>query len=83
MRSNLMRNLFFAILFLALTGPAFAGSCLKKISLIDQALKSSSLPNAAEVKELRDQGEELHKAGDHSRSVMVLKKAMKLANLSD
>lgn len=68
------------LLALALTGPAFAGSCPKQMADIDAALGKSPTLSAAqmsEVKAQRAKGEEHHKAGKHADSVAELGKAKK------
>ncbi|MCS5607438.1 MAG: hypothetical protein NZ936_17735 [Alphaproteobacteria bacterium] len=62
--------------------PALAGSCPAKMAAIDAALADGSAKNADKVRSLRAAGEQLHKTGKHSESVMVLAQAMKLAGLS-
>lgn len=70
-------------LFLA-AGPAFAFQCPADVAAIDAALAGNpDLTEAqlAEVKELRDQGEELHSAGDHQESVDTLAKAKEILGI--
>lgn len=73
-------------LFLALafaSSVAFANSCPKEMKAIDAALPKAKLSAAqtAEVKKLRAEGEELHKAGKHSESVATLGKAKKILGI--
>ena len=67
--------LFIALAFTA--GIALAHNCPNEMKAIDAALPKADLPPAriAEVKKLRAQGEELHKAGKHDESMAALGKA--------
>jgi hypothetical protein len=59
--------------------PAFASHCPTDVKKIDEALSSDhglSSEQLAQVKELRDEGEELHNAGDHAASVEKLHEAL-------
>jgi hypothetical protein len=78
-----MKKMLLAAVFIALSTPAFAGSCPAKIAMIDKALATGNIPNAEQVKVLRDQGERLHKEGGHAASVNVLIEAMKLAGIAN
>jgi hypothetical protein len=67
-------------LFLALAlaaAPALAHNCPNEMKAIDAALPKAKLSDAqsAEVKKLRAEGEQLHKAGKHSESMAALGKA--------
>ena len=69
-----------AALFLALTfaaGAALANNCPNEMKAIDAALPKAKLTDAqsAEVKKLRAEGEQLHKAGKHTESMAALGKA--------
>jgi hypothetical protein len=73
-----------ALLLSALAGPAFAHSCPTHMKAIDEALAKNPPLSAAqmtEVKELRAQGEVLHKAGKHDESIMTLGKAEAILGL--
>ena len=66
------------------TSPAYAYHCPKDMAEIDAALaKNPSLSpdDLAEVKDLRAEGEELHKAGDHAQSVEVLGQAKEMLGI--
>ena len=76
-----MKHLIFAVTLAFISTPAVAGSCPMKIALIDKALSSGAVINTAAVKKLRDEGEALHKSGDHSLSVAVLEKAIRLGDI--
>jgi len=66
---------------------ASANSCPALLHQIDEILASKpdldeetifDEENAKNVKQLRDQGEELHKSGEHTESVKVLQRALEL-----
>jgi len=72
------RLLVTAVAVVALAGPAFANHCPKDMAAIDAALaKSPKLSDTqmSQVKKLRAEGEDLHKAGKHKESVETLQKA--------
>lgn len=74
----LRKTVLAAFLTVAFAAPAFANSCPKHMASIDAALAKNpnmSAQQLAEVKQLRSQGEELHKAGKHSESMAALSKA--------
>jgi hypothetical protein len=63
---------------------ALAFHCPQDMAKIDAALAArSDLPAAqlAEVKQLRQEGERLHKAGKHQESVDTLARAMKILQI--
>jgi hypothetical protein len=64
--------------------PAFAFHCPADMKKIDAAMASANLPEAAmaRVKQLRMEGEELHKAGKHQESLDKLGEAMKMLGIS-
>ncbi len=71
-------------LSLALSGTAQANSCPKHMKAIDEALATQPKlddKTLAEVKTLRMQGEEQHKAGQHAASMDSLTKAEKLLGI--
>lgn len=76
-----MKTLFAAATILLSTSTAFAGSCPKKLALIDKALSVGTVQNAEQVKTLRDKGAALHNSGDHDESVEILVKAMTLGGI--
>jgi hypothetical protein len=62
----------------------FAAHCPLDMKKIDAALATNPPLSAAErdeVTKLRAEGESLHKAGDHGKSVEVLGKAMKILKI--
>ena len=72
------RILITAAAVIALSAPAFASHCPKDMAAIDAALaKNPKLSDAqmTQVKKLRAEGEDLHKAGKHKESVETLQKA--------
>lgn len=69
-----------------LSAPLWAMHCPADMAKIDQRLKSSPPKDTAilsQVKTLRAQGEDLHKAGEHSQSVQVLGQALQLLEASE
>ena len=73
--------LLLAALLLALSTPAFAGSCPRLWKQVDEALAAGPNVSAdalAKVKALRAQGEADHKAGKHAASEAALREALKL-----
>ncbi len=66
------------ITVLALSGPAFAGSCPELMTKIDTALTTATVSDAdkARVMELRNDGEEQHGAGQHAESTASLNEAL-------
>ena len=69
------------ICFLLLPFNAYAGNCLNLIKEIDNLLletKQLSKDQLSEIKQLRDQGEQAHKYGDHKESEEMLKQALDL-----
>jgi len=78
-----LRHLAFALIF-AFSGAAFANHCPMDMKKIDEAMsKNPNLPadKLAEVKQLRAEGEALHKAGNHGASVEKLGKAMSILGI--
>ncbi len=68
------------VVALGLSGAAFAGHCPKDAQAIDHGLQSSKLDMATsdKIKELRDKGMELHKAGNHRESEKTLAEGMRM-----
>lgn len=72
------------IALLAVSTSALAFHCPADMKKIDAALAKSpklSAAQASEVKQLRAEGEKLHKAGKHQESVDALAKAMKILKI--
>jgi hypothetical protein len=72
-----MKRIAFAVVSLALATAASAHNCPNEMKAIDAALPKAKLEakQSAEVKKLRAEGEQLHKAGKHSESMAALGKA--------
>lgn len=75
-----------AAAFLLAATPAMAFQCPTDINKIDEALASDagemlSATDRATVKQLRDEGERLHKAGDHQASVDTLAEAKEVLGI--
>ncbi len=72
------RILASAAVLMLLSAPAFANHCPKDMAAIDAALaKNPNLSEAqlTQVKQLRAEGEALHKQGKHQQSIEALQKA--------
>lgn len=81
-----MKITTFALLggLLLASAQAFAFHCPMDMKKIDEAMAKNPQLSAAqtsEVKQLRAEGETLHKAGKHQESVDTLGKAMKILNI--
>ena len=78
------RGIFVATVVALFAAPAYAGSCPKHMADIDTAMKTAQLNDAdkAKVMQLRKQGEEQHKAGDHGASVKSLGEAKKILGIN-
>lgn len=72
-----------ALLSLALAGPAFASQCPMDMAKIDAALQTAQLTpeQKARVMELRQQGEQQHKAGQHQQSMESLGEAKEMLGI--
>ena len=77
------RLLFTVALVIAFASPVAAAGCPKHMAAIDAALSGASLSKAdmAKVKDLRANGEKLHKSGNHAESVKVLGQAKKMLGI--
>ena len=79
-----MKKLFLVALTVfavfALAQPAFAGGCPGMVKQIDKKIEASQVSGSKmkAVMELRNEGEALHKSGNHGASVKTLKKALAL-----
>jgi hypothetical protein len=79
-----LRVLTVAATLLLGSGLAFANHCPGDMKKIDEALAANpqvAAADLAEVKKLRAEGEVLHKAGDHDKSLETLGKAMKILKI--
>lgn len=74
-----MKRLILAAALATFTAsPAFAYHCPADMAQIDAAMAKKpdlSAEQMSKVKALRAEGEQLHKAGNHSRSIEVLSEA--------
>ena len=76
-----MHRLMLFVAAAVVSAPLFAMHCPADMAKIDARLESNppSDPAVLEtVRSLREQGEELHKAGNHAESVEVLDRALQL-----
>lgn len=81
-----MRRLVLLLASALLSTSLWAMHCPADMAKIDALLKSNPPSDAtvlAQVRKLRAEGEALHKAGNHSQSVKVLGKAIKLLEASE
>ena len=78
-----IRSIVVAVSLALASGGAFAFSCPKEMKAIDAALPTAKLSDAqmSDVKKLRAEGENLHKAGKHSESMETLGKAKKILGI--
>lgn len=62
---------------------AFADSCPIQMAQIDAAMSKSKIPasDMSRVRQLRKQGGDLHKSGDHAASEAILADARKLLGI--
>jgi len=76
-----MRTALIAVALAFAAGTAMAYHCPADMKAIDAKLATNpklSEADAAKVKQLRAEGEALHKAGKHDESVKALGEAMKI-----
>ncbi len=74
-----------AIAAALLTVPAYAFHCPADMAKIDAAIQAGtnlSAAQLAEVQRLREEGGQLHKAGNHADSVKALGEAMKMLGIN-
>ncbi|WP_192933984.1 hypothetical protein [Sinorhizobium saheli] len=78
-----MIRILIALLLALAPVTAFANQCPTMMAAIDAAMPNASLSESdmAKVKQLRQQGEELHKAGDHAGSEAALGEAKKMLGI--
>lgn len=72
------RTLIAAAVVVLVATPALAFHCPKDVKAIDAALAKQGASASSKVKALRDEGEQLHKAGKHKASVGKLAEAMRM-----
>jgi hypothetical protein len=80
------RAILAAAVSLMFATPAFAFHCPGYMAQIDEALAKNpalSAEQLAEVQTLRKEGEDLHNAGDHAKSVESLEKAMDILGIEE
>tara|TARA_B100000900_G_scaffold344078_1_gene308062 strand:- start:133 stop:339 length:207 start_codon:yes stop_codon:yes gene_type:complete len=65
-----MKKIIITLCLVFFASSAFAGSCPMLAKSIDEKIKKAQ--------ELRDQGMDAHKAGDHSKSEKLLNEALAL-----
>lgn len=81
-----MRRLAVFLTTVLLSTSLWASQCPADMAKIDAMLQSNPPTDAtvlAQVQKLRAEGEELHKAGNHSESVKVLDEALQLLEGSE
>jgi hypothetical protein len=81
-----MRRLAVFFIMALLSTSLWAMHCPADMAKIDAMLQSNPPSDAtvlAQVQQLRAEGEELHKAGNHSQSVKVLGEALQLLEASE
>ena len=78
-----MKRLILTVALTAFASIAAAHNCPNEWKAIDAALPKAKLDDKqmAEVKKLRAEGEQLHKAGKHSESMATLGKAKKMLGI--
>ena len=76
-----MRRIPMVILAVMASAPLWAMHCPMDMAKIDERLEANPPSDPAvlaQVQKLRAEGEELHKAGDHTQSIQVLEQAQAL-----
>lgn len=78
-----MKRVVLTIAAAAFATAAWANSCPKEMKAIDAALPKAKLSasQSAEVKKLRAEGEQHHKAGKHAESMAALTKAKNILGI--
>lgn len=77
-------NKFLAVLLFSVSSLALAHNCPNEMKAIDAKLGSASglsAENMSKVKNLRAEGEKLHKQGKHTESMQSLQEAKKLLGI--
>ena len=69
-KEKTMNKVIITLCLVLFTSSAFAGSCPMMANEVDSKIKKAQ--------ELRDQGMEAHKAGDHAKSEKLLNEALAL-----
>jgi uncharacterized protein HemY len=65
-----MKKIVMTLFLVLFTSSVYAGSCPMMANTVDSKIK--------QAQELRDQGMEAHKAGNHAKSEELLNKALEL-----
>jgi len=81
-----MRRIAVFLTAALLSSALWASQCPQDMAKIDAMLQSNPPSDPAvlaQVKKLRAQGEEQHKAGNHSQSMQTLDEAMQLLEASE
>lgn len=75
-----MKRILVLIVAMMFAGSVFAHQCPRLISQIDHQLEQEDLASDVEerIKDLRNEGQELHDAGSHDASVERLSEALEL-----
>jgi hypothetical protein len=78
-----MKRLLLAAAVVAFASPAFANNCPNDIKAIDAALQTANVDAAKkeQAKQLRDQADTAHKAGDHTASMKAAADAKELLGI--
>jgi hypothetical protein len=78
-----MKKIALSIALALAASTVLAGNCPNEWKAIDAALPKAKLDGSkmAEVKKLRADGEQLHKAGKHAESMAALGKAKKMLGI--
>lgn len=78
-----MKRIVLAAIVVAFASPAFANNCPNDIKAIDAALQSASVDSGkkAQAKQLRDQADAAHKAGNHAVSMKAAADAKQLLGI--
>lgn len=81
-----MRRLALMLALILFNGSVWAMHCPQEMARIDSLLQSDPPDDPevrAEVERLRNEGEQLHKSGNHEESVKVLEEALNLLQASE
>jgi hypothetical protein len=78
-----MKRILLAAVVVAFASPAFANNCPNEIKAIDAALQTASVDASkkAQAKQLRDQSDAAHKAGNHAASMKAAADAKMLLGI--
>jgi uncharacterized protein (UPF0264 family) len=78
-----MKTLITAALLTLLACPAIAGECERDIAKVDQAIKSGEVKpeQKAQVKDMRDQAEQLCSGGNVQEGIDVLTEVKAMLNM--